>query len=175
MGQLGDKVPTVVDIDRFKAGFTLIQELLADNAILAGHDVSSGGVLGAACEMAFAGDIGVDISLEVSGSNLIEQLFCEKPAVLLQLDDGSFGEVRQKCTDAGLRCLRIGEVRGTQIRLHSPDVAFSTSVADLRRVWFKPSFLPSSALPPTRPWGTLALPSKSVVVEPPPTEWRFRR
>ena len=141
IGQLGNAVPTVANVDSFKAGFALVQELVHDGSLLAGHDISSGGLISALCEMAFAGDVGIDITLSGSGSDLIEQLFCEKPAVLLQVETDALEAIQKKCEAAGLVHKRIAEVRGTQIRLHAADFGFSTSVADLRRVWFKPSFL----------------------------------
>lgn len=53
--QLGDESPDV-KISDLKAAFNTIQDLLSRGRLLAGHDISDGGIVVAALEMAFAGD-----------------------------------------------------------------------------------------------------------------------
>lgn len=43
-----------VKVSDLKAGFEVTQRLLADGKLLAGHDVSDGGIVVTALEMAFA-------------------------------------------------------------------------------------------------------------------------
>ena len=141
LGQLGAEVPQALDPEYFKRAFALVQECARDGLILSGHDVSSGGLVCAAVEMAFAGNIGIDLRLDVSGSSCVERLFCEKPGVLVQVMPEKAEVLSERAKVAGVTCEKLGEVRGTQVRFHAAGLEFSTPVADLRRVWFKPSFL----------------------------------
>ena len=141
LGQLGDRGPTVQDAEVFSAGFAYIQRLLIEKRLLAGHDVSSGGLVAAICEMSFAGDIGVDINLSGSELEVVPKLFCEKPGVVIQVPGSEVQTILEEAKALRLMPLKLGEVRGTQIRLHAGSLSFSLSVADLRRTWFKPSFL----------------------------------
>ncbi|MCB0324756.1 MAG: phosphoribosylformylglycinamidine synthase [Bdellovibrionales bacterium] len=141
LGQLGDTAPTVRDAQAFAAGFELLQKLVKEGLVLAGHDVSSGGLITAVAEMAFAGDRGVDLSISGSELDVVPKLFCEKPAVVLQVKKDNAPAIRERAEAVGLSTLSLGEVRGTQFRLHAGSLGFSASVAELRRVWFKPSYL----------------------------------
>jgi phosphoribosylformylglycinamidine synthase len=58
LNKLGDDVPTVKDAEYFKAAFDSIQELITKNLILAGHDISEGGLMTALLEMNFANATG---------------------------------------------------------------------------------------------------------------------
>jgi phosphoribosylformylglycinamidine synthase len=42
---IGDEVPVVKDPGYFKKAFNIIQDLIMDDLILAGHDISSGGLI----------------------------------------------------------------------------------------------------------------------------------
>lgn len=141
LAQLGADTPNVADPLRFKSGFNFVQQLVKENVLLAGHDVSSGGLIAAVCEMAFAGDVGFELRLEGTARAVVEKLFCEKPGVVVQVAAKDSREIVAKFSALGLEAGIIGEARGTQIRLHAGELGFSVSVADLRRIWFKPSFL----------------------------------
>jgi phosphoribosylformylglycinamidine synthase len=54
LGKVGDEVPTVTDAEYFKNAFAAVQELTSRGLILAGHDISSGGMITAMLEMCFA-------------------------------------------------------------------------------------------------------------------------
>ena len=140
LGQVGHQVPQV-DAATFKRGFAAVREAVVSGKILALHDISSGGLLSACCEMAFAGDIGIALSFQQTGRELIEQLFSEKPSVVLQVLSQDVAAVTAIFSAAKIPCTAVGEVKGTQVRLHASDWGFTSSLADLRRTWFKQSFL----------------------------------
>ncbi|MEW5803966.1 MAG: phosphoribosylformylglycinamidine synthase [bacterium] len=62
LGGSAEQVPDLRDPKLFKTCFNAIQSLLGQGLILAGHDVSAGGILTALCEMAFAGNCGLEIT-----------------------------------------------------------------------------------------------------------------
>ncbi len=61
IAQVGDASPDV-DPALLKAAFNVTQSLIADGCVLAGHDVSDGGLAVALLEMAFAGNCGIQVS-----------------------------------------------------------------------------------------------------------------
>ncbi|HZJ80097.1 MAG TPA: phosphoribosylformylglycinamidine synthase, partial [Dysgonamonadaceae bacterium] len=54
MNKVGDEAPTVKDSEYFKNAFAAVQELVNRGLVLAGHDVSAGGMITAMLEMCFA-------------------------------------------------------------------------------------------------------------------------
>lgn len=140
-GVVGSDYPTVRNPGRFKAGLEAIQQWIVAGKVLAGHDVSSGGLLVTLCEMAFAGASGMTLNLNERGEVLIARLFCEKPGVVLQIADQDVAEVQKSFAAIGLKAEEVARPGGNDIRLVAPDFAFSASWRDLCRVWFRPSTL----------------------------------
>ena len=65
IGQFGHEVPDVDDPAQLKALVTVINQLRAEGKLLAYHDRSDGGLWAAACEMAFAGHVGVSLNVDM--------------------------------------------------------------------------------------------------------------
>jgi phosphoribosylformylglycinamidine synthase len=63
--QFGDEVPDLDDPARLKALVAAINELRGQGRLLAYHDRSDGGLWAAACEMAFAGRLGVSLNVDM--------------------------------------------------------------------------------------------------------------
>ncbi|WP_046112345.1 phosphoribosylformylglycinamidine synthase [Aquincola tertiaricarbonis] len=63
--QFGDAVPDVDDPAQLKALVAAINALRADGKLLAYHDRSDGGLWAAACEMAFAGHLGLSLNVDL--------------------------------------------------------------------------------------------------------------
>lgn len=61
-GQIGDECPDLEDPQLLCRAFMAVQELIDRDLILAGHDVSDGGLITTLLEMAFAGNCGMFIS-----------------------------------------------------------------------------------------------------------------
>jgi phosphoribosylformylglycinamidine synthase len=141
LGQLGDTPPSVNDPKRFREGFNLIQKLIRKGSILAGHDVSSGGTISAVLEMAFAGDIGIDLTVAGSAEQVVDFLFCEKPAVILQVTPENIKSIGDDFKAIGLETRTVGEVKGTMFKLHAEELSCQKPIADLRRTWFWTSTL----------------------------------
>ena len=82
-GQIGNESPDVDDPEMLKRAFQAIQKLMSENLILAGHDISDGGLITTILEMAFAGNCGLDIRMSGSWSP-IERLFAEELGVVIE-------------------------------------------------------------------------------------------
>ncbi|MDH6594235.1 phosphoribosylformylglycinamidine synthase [Variovorax sp. TBS-050B] len=65
LGQSGDRVPDLDDPAQLVALVDAVNALRAQGRILAMHDRSDGGLFAAACEMAFAGHVGVALNVDM--------------------------------------------------------------------------------------------------------------
>mgnify|MGYP000958171710 FL=1 len=90
LGSVGMEVPTVQSADYFSKAFAAVQGLIAEDKVLAGHDVSAGGLITALLEMTFADNTsGMDLSFAALGErDIVRLLFSEKPALVLQVENG---------------------------------------------------------------------------------------
>jgi len=82
-GQIGNESPDVDDPETLKRAIHAIQKLMSENLILAGHDVSDGGMITTFLEMAFAGNCGLRIRTEGPWSPL-ERLFAEELGAFIE-------------------------------------------------------------------------------------------
>src|SRR5690606_23542687 len=55
LNKIGDEVPTIIDAVYFKKAFNVIQQLILEDEIAAGHDIGSGGLITTLLEMCFSG------------------------------------------------------------------------------------------------------------------------
>jgi phosphoribosylformylglycinamidine synthase len=83
--QLGDTPPDLDDPTLLRGFFAAIQALRAAGLLLAYHDRSDGGLLIAACEMAFAGRCGLTLDLDHLGPDDLDALFAEELGALVQI------------------------------------------------------------------------------------------
>ncbi len=65
LGGFGDAVPDLDDAEALKSLVAAINELRAAGQLLAYHDRSDGGLWAAACEMAFAGQLGLSLNVDL--------------------------------------------------------------------------------------------------------------
>ena len=87
MNALGKETPTINDAEYFKACFAAIQELINTDLILAGHDISSGGLITTLLEMCFpTPEAGMNITLKNS-EDVVKTLFSENPGIVIQIDN----------------------------------------------------------------------------------------
>ncbi|WP_106477528.1 phosphoribosylformylglycinamidine synthase [Phytohalomonas tamaricis] len=94
-GQVGNDTPDLDDPEDLKAFFAVIQGLNGDDKLLAYHDRSDGGLLVTLAEMAFAGHVGLDITLDWLAdepSTAVDALFAEELGGVIQVkrDDTEF-------------------------------------------------------------------------------------
>lgn len=142
LNKIGDDVPTVKDAEYFKAAFDSIQEMIGQNLILAGHDISEGGMITALLEMCFANTKGgLNVNLDyIAENSLVTMLFAENPGVLIQVKDRK--AVEKILNDNGVGFARIAmPIAERRLEINRKKEAYSFSINDLRDLWFKPSYL----------------------------------
>ena len=142
--QTGD-VPADLDSpDDLRNFFTAIQILNEAGLVLAYHDRSDGGLFVTLCEMAFAGQTGVEVSIDGLGDDPLAALFSEELGAVVQVRTEDAAAVLDHLRNTGLAdCTRrIGTLRGDR-RLEFRDaggVLYGADLTDLRRRWSETGF-----------------------------------
>lgn len=142
VGKVGDKAPDIASAGYFAAAFEGVQKLVREGKVMAGHDVSGGGLITALLEMTFADNsTGATVNLDVLGEqDLIRVLFSEKPAMVLQVADAK--AVIGELTAAGVDAYELGEVNlDRQFVVKACGVEFELLQNHLRDLWYKTSYL----------------------------------
>jgi phosphoribosylformylglycinamidine synthase len=137
--QVGDVPPDLDDPVDLRALAAALAELREGNLVLAYHDRSDGGLFATLLEMAFAGNRGLDVALDVPRERLLAALFAEEPGVALQVREADLGRVlsilaRHGLADATQPVARPGEGGHFRIRDRLGD-AFGEALATLRGWW----------------------------------------
>ena len=142
INKLGKTTPNVTDAKYFASTFDTIQQLITDGKILAGHDISAGGMVTALLEMCFADNsLGAEICLDKLDENdLIKILFSEKPSIIIQVKDLS--SVSKTLSNAGVVFHEIGHpsTAGNLI-ISKNNKNLNLDIPSLRDMWYKTSYL----------------------------------
>ncbi len=140
LNTIGNTTPDVVDSAYFAKAFEAVQELIEAGEILAGHDISSGGMLTALLEMCFPS---LQVGLKVHADRLAEKdavkaLFAENPGVLIQVKNTE--QVKALLEQKGIAAIALAEVTlDAAVSISHPDMILS--VSEMRDVWFRSSYL----------------------------------
>ena len=142
MNKLGAETPTVNDTEYFKAAFDTIQNLINKNLILAGHDISAGGMITTLLEMCFANNSGgLNVNLDVIAEpSLVTMLFAENPGIIIQVKDKLTVEKTLRTNGIGFAMI-AKPIEERRLEIHRKKTAYSFSINELRDVWYETSFL----------------------------------
>lgn len=142
LNRIGKEVPTIKDAAYFKKAFNVIQELILNDQVVAGHDVGSGGLITTLLEMTFA-DVNLAANYDLSGlgeHDTVKALFNENIAVVLQAKDDNAFEAA--LAQSGVVAVKIGTaVEGTTVSFKNHADTFSFDVVQTRDIWYKTSYL----------------------------------
>jgi phosphoribosylformylglycinamidine synthase len=139
---IGTKVPGVPDPAYFAKAFNAVQSLIHEDLILAGHDISAGGLITTLLEMTFGrNDTGLELDLDNLGErDIIRLLFSEKPGVVIQVKDAE--RVSNILKKNGLQFRVIGSVvTGREIKLSHQQKEITFDINSLRDCWYRTSYL----------------------------------
>ena len=138
LNKIGQEPPTVVDASYFASAFETVQQLISQGLILAGHDISSGGMLTALLEMCFPSQsVGMQVDVtQLEEKDLVKALFSENPGILIQVEAN--GEVEKLLAAAQIEFNTLGTVTlDSQIELASQTL----EISEWRDLWFRSSYL----------------------------------
>lgn len=142
LGRIGDEAPTVSDVEYFKNAFAAVQELVNRGLIIAGHDISAGGMITAMLEMCFANPQGgLEARLDkIRHSDLIKILFAENPGVLIQVKHHHL--VEKILNDYGVGFAIVARpIEDRKLIVEKGDFRKEFDIDALRDVWYRTSYL----------------------------------
>ncbi|MEE7624779.1 phosphoribosylformylglycinamidine synthase [Methylobacter sp. Wu8] len=158
--QLGDDCPDLDDASLLKAFFDSIQTLNSQDKLLSYHDRSDGGLLAVVAEMMFASRLGVALTLDSLGEDVLGVLFNEELGAVLQVRQSDCKDVVEllkqsglidciyvigkviddNCRDAGGRAMQ-GAIAEQQLNIrHLGEIIYSAGRAELQTVWSELSY-----------------------------------
>jgi phosphoribosylformylglycinamidine synthase len=139
---IGASTPQISDAVYFKNTFESIQQLIVEEKILSGHDISAGGLITALLETTFGSNkVGINADLSLLGEvDFVRLLFSEKPALIIQVKDAF--DILDKLHDRKIKAELIGTVNTDRSFTISNGISSADLDIDkLRDIWFKTSYL----------------------------------
>jgi len=141
LNRLFKEAPVVADPDYFVRAFNLVQSLIAQEEILAGHDVSGGGLITTLFEMCFANSQGgMEVDLTSIPASTVNLLFSEKPGIVIQVRNGF--ETSAILEKEGILHHVIGRPQETrELTITAAEKSWNLSVDHYRKLWYRTSYL----------------------------------
>lgn len=142
LDKVGKDAPDVKDAEYFANVFTVLQQLVEEGYVLAGHDISAGGMITALLEMCFADNrLGLDIDFSyLVEKDIVKILFAENPGVLIQVKDCK--RVARILDEAGVAYNFLGGLsQGGRLTIKKDSAQWNLDIRSLRDLWFKTSYL----------------------------------
>ena len=138
LNKIGKDAPTIKDAAFFKNAFNTIQELISEEAIVAGHDIGSGGLITTLLEMCFSDtNLGLKIDFSVfEEKDIIKYLFAENIGIVFQAKNDA--EIEQKLNQNKVSFYKLGKVTNEATLDFGP---CKLDIAKYRDVWFETSYL----------------------------------
>jgi phosphoribosylformylglycinamidine synthase len=144
LNKVGDDVPTVKDPEYFRDAFLAVQELVNKRMIMAGHDISAGGLITTLLEMCFAnveGGIEADFN-KLKEQDLVKILFAENPGIVIQVKDKDAAGMKKLLEEAGVGFVKIGTPTPERHILVSKNgAAYQFGIDYQRSLWYSSSYL----------------------------------
>ena len=140
LNTIGNESPDVKNTAFVKETFNTIQNLIQKDAITAGHDIASGGLITTLLEMCFA-DVNLGANFDISSLNeedTIKVLFAENSGIVFQAD----ASVEAILSAQNIEFFTIGTANNSGIvSIKNKEDFISLEVSEMRDVWYKTSFL----------------------------------
>ena len=144
LNKVGSDVPICKNPEYFRDAFDAVQTLVNKGLVLAGHDISAGGLITTLLEMCFANmEGGMEISLDKFGRHdIVKILLAENPGVVVQIADKHKAEFKKIMDDAGVGYLKLGHPTDERLIQVTKDGAeYQFGIDYLRDVWYSTSYL----------------------------------
>ena len=165
LGKVGDDVPTVKNAEYFADAFMAVQQMIEKGWIMAGHDISAGGLITTLLEMCFAntkGGMHINLHDICKDGDVVKALFAENPGVVIEVSDVHKQEFKDFMEEQGVGFAKIGypvedsrsivvvggsgtaaaqptEATETREKAEATELCFD--IEGLRDVWYKTSYL----------------------------------
>ena len=144
LGKVGSDVPTVKNPEYFADCFEAIQTLINKGWVMAGHDISAGGLITTLLEMTFANQQGgIHVNLyDVSDEDVVKNLFAENPGVVIQVSDLHKHALREYLESEGIGYAKIGypTPKERKIVVKKNEWQHEFDIDALREAWYQTSY-----------------------------------
>lgn len=144
LGKVGSDVPTVKNPEYFADCFEAIQTLINKGWVMAGHDISAGGLITTLLEMTFANQQGgIHVNLyDVNGEDVVKNLFAENPGVVIQVSDLHKHALREYLESEGIGYAKIGypTPKERKIVVKKNEWQHEFDIDALREAWYQTSY-----------------------------------
>ena len=136
--------PDLDDTDRLKAFYSVIQQLVAEDKLLAYHDRGDGGLFATLAEMAFAGRCGLNVDLTSLVANQadvneasIRALFNEELGAVIQIAKQDVAAVDALFKEADLALHTVATIGSDEkiVIRNQAGIVLEQTRADLQRAW----------------------------------------
>ncbi len=146
LGKIGSDVPTVKNAEYFADAFMAVQQMIEKGWIVAGHDISAGGLITCLLEMCFAntkGGMHINLHDLCADGDVAKALFAENPGVIIEVSDEYKHEFAKFMEEQGIGYAKIGypveDSRSIVVKAGDYEHAFDIDA--LRDTWYKTSYL----------------------------------
>ncbi len=144
LGKVGSDVPTVKNTEYFRDAFNATQQLVGEGLLLAGHDISAGGLITTLLEMTFgntAGGLSIDLNA-MAEDDFVKILFAENPGVVIQVSAENQSRVEEILEENEVGFLQIGHpVSARKLTVKKGGKALSFDIDEMRDVWYETSHI----------------------------------
>ena len=123
--------PPHVDLEAERRNGETVRKLIAEGLVTACHDVSDGGLLVAAAEMALAAGEGLDLKTPVKARRAAFWFGEDQSRYLVACAPGAGDTLLLKAAMAGVQASKIGRFGGAMIRLDALDSLSLLDLADM--------------------------------------------
>ena len=141
LNKIGSEAPNVKDAASFKKTFDIIQNLIREDKIVAGHDVASGGLITTLLELCFADvNLGAELDLTTIGeTDSIRLLFAENAGIVIQ--SASNSDIETTLVNNNIEFFTIGTVKEqASLTIKNHKDSFNLNIEELRNTWYKTSY-----------------------------------
>ena len=139
--KIGKNTPDIKCPKYVKKVFENVQKLIRNQKIIAGHDISSGGLVTTILELCFSNNnLGAKIDLTNLGEkDTIKVLFAENSGIVFQAVDDS---VEKDFKKSGIDVIRIGSVLNkSSLILNNFENQYCLDIEKYRDFWYETSYL----------------------------------
>lgn len=141
LNKVGNETPSVVSAEFIVKVFNTVQNLITNGLIVAGHDISAGGLITTLCEMCFSdNNVGADLVLDsLNEEDSIKLLFSENAGLVIQSKDDSIEDYFKK---DNIEFFKIGKTsKSDNLTIKNFNENIDLKISEYRDEWFSTSVL----------------------------------
>ena len=140
LSQIGNNVIQTKEPNSIIKYFKIIQEMIHNDEILSGHDISSGGFITSILEMNFPNSThGMELNLNgFNEDDIVKILFNESPGIVIQIKKDGV----ERLSKENVEFIKLGKlIEERKLKFLHNNKRIELDIDHFRDIWFKTSFL----------------------------------